>query len=84
PPLEAMACGCPVVMFDNSSLPEVAGEAAHMVRDGDAPAMTAAVSQLLTGAPEPEARRREGIRWAGTFSWRATAERTLAVYRSLA
>ena len=48
PPLEAMACGTPAVVFDNSSLPEVSGPAASMVPDGDAGAMAAAINRLLT------------------------------------
>ncbi|MGH7919979.1 MAG: glycosyltransferase family 4 protein, partial [Candidatus Dormibacteraceae bacterium] len=39
PPLEAMACGCPVVAYANSSLPGVLGEAAVLVEDGDAEAL---------------------------------------------
>ena len=50
PPLEAMACGTPAVVFDNSSLREVSGGAASLVPDGDAGAMAA--------CDQPHARRR--------------------------
>ena len=64
PPLEAMACGTPAVVFDNSSLPEVSGAAASVVPDGDAGAMAAAINRLLDDPAERERRRTEGLAWA--------------------
>ena len=81
PPLEAMACGTPAVVFDNSSLPEVSGGAAAVVPDGNAVLMAEAVSRLLDDADEHERRRAQGLAWASTFTWRRAAEMTLEVYR---
>lgn len=82
-PLEAMACGCPVVAYDNSALPEVVGDAGLLVRDGDARALGRAAASL--GA-DP-ARRTDlvtaGAERARRFSWRRTARETLAVYERL-
>ena len=83
PPLEAMACGTPAVVFDNSSLPEVSGAAAIVVPDGDASRMAGAVSRLLGDSAELERRREQGRSWASTFTWRRAAERTVDVYRSV-
>ncbi len=83
PPLEAMACGANVVMFDNSSLREVAGTAALTVRDGDAIALGDAAAGLLSN-PDEQARRRDaGTAWAATFTWKRTAVQTLGVYEQL-
>ena len=77
PPLEAMACGTPAVVFDNSSLPEVSGGAAVVVPDGDAARMAEAVSRLLDDPAERERRRVQGLAWASTFTWRRAAEMTV-------
>ena len=83
PPLEAMACGTPAVVFDNSSLPEVSGTAACMVPDGDAQAMAGAINRLLDDPVEREQRRTEGLSWASTFTWRRAAEMTYDTYSNV-
>jgi glycosyltransferase involved in cell wall biosynthesis len=83
PPLEAMACGTPAVVFDNSSIGEVSGGAACVVRDGDTPAMAAAINGLLDDPAEHERRRSTGRAWAETFTWHRAAEMTYDVYRTV-
>jgi glycosyltransferase involved in cell wall biosynthesis len=82
PPLEAMACGAPVLCADASSLPEVVGEAA--LRVAPTPSALAEGLERLLGNP---ALRRElgarGQRRAREFSWRRTALGTLRVYETL-
>jgi glycosyltransferase involved in cell wall biosynthesis len=80
PPLEAMACAAPVVMFDNSSLPEVAGPAALLVHDRDAPAMAAAAATLVANDEERARRGVQGREWSSRYTWRASAEATIGVY----
>ena len=83
PILEAMACGAPVVCATGSSLPEVAGDAALFADPRDAEGFTAQVARVLR---DPALRTRmveAGLQRAREFSWRRTAERTLAVYRSV-
>jgi glycosyltransferase involved in cell wall biosynthesis len=80
PCLEAMACGCPVAAYRNSSLPEVVGEAGRLVDDGDAQALGEAAAEL---SADPEQWRRAGLARAKAFSWRKTAEQTISVYESL-
>jgi alpha-1,3-rhamnosyl/mannosyltransferase len=83
PPLEAMACGTPAVVFDNSSIAEVSGGAADVVRDGDTAAMAAAINRLLDDPVEHARRRSTGLTWAATFTWRRAADMTFDVYRTV-
>lgn len=83
PPLEAMACGTPVVTSNRSSLPEVVGDAGLMVSPTDVDALATAIARLLTDAALREVLRERGLERARLFSWRVTAERTLAVYNEI-
>ncbi len=80
PPLEALACGTPVVTSDTSSLPEVVGDAALLVDPDDPAALAAALSRLLADPALRAALRERGIRRAADFSWSRTAAATRAVY----
>ena len=83
PLLEAMACGCPAVAYANSSLPEVAGEAAELVADGDAEALGRAAAALLLEPRRRQAARRRGLQRARRYTWARTAEMTARVYADL-
>jgi glycosyltransferase involved in cell wall biosynthesis len=79
PPLEAMACGAPVVVSDASSLPEVVGTAALRVAPDDVVGWAAALSRLL-GNPDLRADfRARGLAQAAQFSYRKVAEETVRV-----
>ncbi len=80
PVLEAMARGVPVGCSEASSLPEVAGDAALMFDPHDERAIAAAIERLLGDAAEAERLRRAGPARAAQFTWRRTAELTLASY----
>jgi alpha-1,3-rhamnosyl/mannosyltransferase len=82
PLLEAMGCGALAVGFQNSSLPEVAGEAAVLVPDGDEPALHATLERLLADPDEAARRRRLGLEHAAGFTWAASARSTVAVYEA--
>jgi alpha-1,3-rhamnosyl/mannosyltransferase len=83
PVLEAMSSGVPVVCSNNSSLPEVAGDAALMCDAGDVEGLT----ELLRQGLEDEAWRAQaaelGLAHAAKFSWDRCAAETLAVYRKV-
>jgi glycosyltransferase involved in cell wall biosynthesis len=79
PCLEAMACGCPVVAFRNSSVIEIVEDVGVLVEDGDAEALGRAAAQL---SAEPERYRRAGLARARTYSWRRTAKLTIEGYES--
>jgi glycosyltransferase involved in cell wall biosynthesis len=83
PPLEAMACGTPVVTSSVSSLPEVAGTAAVMVDPLDVNAMAAAIARVLGESSLRERLKTEGPRQAARFSWAETAARTLDSYHTV-
>jgi glycosyltransferase involved in cell wall biosynthesis len=80
PCLEAMACGCPVTAYRNSSLPEVVDGAGELVPDGDADALGRAAAAL---SADPDRRRRAGIEQARSFTWRKAARETIAAYESV-
>jgi glycosyltransferase involved in cell wall biosynthesis len=80
PPLEAMACGCPVACSNAAALPEVTGGAARLFDPYDPAEIAAAVGEVLE---ESAAWRLRGLERARAFSWDATARATDAVYAEL-
>jgi len=84
PVLEAMACGCPVVTSNTTSLPEVVGEAGIMVNPYDADSLAQAIRQVLTDSELRDNMARKGLEQAKKFSWEKTAKQTLAVYNKVA
>lgn len=83
PPLEAMACGCPVVTSNTSSLPEVVGDAGIMVDPLDVDGMAEAVSRVLRDGHLRQQMVAKGLAQAGRFSWHQAAEETWQVYQKL-
>jgi len=83
PPLEAMACGCPVVTSNTSSLPEVMGEAGIMVNPYDTDNLAQAMRQVLTDAKLRDDMIRKGLKQSKRFSWEETARQTMEVYEKV-
>ncbi len=83
PPLEAMACGAVTVATRVGSLSEVLGDGAEMVRPGDVEALAIVLRRLIRDDQHRSALARAGLARARRFTWEATAESTIAVYRSL-
>jgi glycosyltransferase involved in cell wall biosynthesis len=81
PPLEAMACGCPVAASHAAAIPEVCGDAAVLFDPHDPTAIAAGVEEALARAPELRA---HGYARAAAFTWEETARRHDAVYAALA
>jgi glycosyltransferase involved in cell wall biosynthesis len=84
PPLEAMACGAPVVVSDASSLPEVVGGAALRVPPDDVVAWAAALGRVLADAALRAELRAQGLAQAARFSYDRVAVETLAVLEGAA
>jgi glycosyltransferase involved in cell wall biosynthesis len=84
PLLEAMSCGAPVIAADNSSIPEIAGEAAMYFDALDPQTMTDAMTQTLGDGKTRADLIQKGLARAGTFSWERCANETLQVYRQCA
>jgi glycosyltransferase involved in cell wall biosynthesis len=80
PPLEAMACGCPVAAAWTGSLPDVCGEAARLFDPTSVEAIAEAVEDVLTSGDEYAAK---GLRRAADFSWDRSAAEHEGVYREL-
>jgi glycosyltransferase involved in cell wall biosynthesis len=83
PPLEAMACGTPVISSNAASLPEVIGEAGLMVAPQDVEGLSAAMRQVLTDQHLRAQLRERGLQQARKFSWKKTAQQTVEVYRQV-
>jgi glycosyltransferase involved in cell wall biosynthesis len=81
PPLEALACGTPVVGSNASSIPEVVGNAGVLRPPDDAEGMAAALARLATNADFRAELSRRALAQAARFSWERTAQETLAAYR---
>jgi glycosyltransferase involved in cell wall biosynthesis len=81
PPLEAMACGAPVVCSNAASLPEVVGDAGILVDPSDKDGFAKALNDILTDAGLAAELRRKGLERAKTFSWDATVEHVINVYK---
>ncbi len=80
PPLEAMACGTPVVASNAASLGEVVGQAGWTVAPDDEAALEEALVSLLSDANERAVRREQGLQQAARFSWATSAAVQAEVY----
>ncbi len=83
PVLEAMACGCPVITSNISSLPEVVGESGIMVNPSNINSLAQMMSSVLTSDELRDAMVKKGLEQARKFSWEKAAEQTLEVYSKL-
>jgi len=83
PILEAMACGCPVVASNRSSMPEVCGKAALLIDPEDVEGLSEALFKAVTDSPLREDLIKEGYKQVEKFSWERAADKTLAVYKRL-
>jgi glycosyltransferase involved in cell wall biosynthesis len=77
PPLEAMALGCPVIVSNAASLPEVCGDAALYFDPHDPSALADKIQQLMQDAPLQARLRHEGPVQAARFSWERCADEVL-------
>lgn len=84
PPLEAMACGAPVVCSNRASLPEVVGSAGIQVDPIDTDRLGAAILRVLTSREHRDDLRARGLAHIRQFSWEQVAAETSALYAEVA
>jgi glycosyltransferase involved in cell wall biosynthesis len=82
-PLEAMACGTPVVINDAGSLPEICHNHALVVDADNLPATVEAIRQAAEDTTVRQELTAGGISWAQTFTWEKTAQQTLEAIKKL-
>jgi glycosyltransferase involved in cell wall biosynthesis len=80
PPLEAMACGIPVITSNTSSLPEVVGDAGIMVVPDDVNSLCEAMYNVLTNNELRQHLSNKGLERSKLFSWEGTAKKILEIY----
>lgn len=80
PPLEAMACGCPVIASNTSSLPEVVGDAGILINPYDVEALKQAILSVIRDDALRNLLRDRGLERAKMFSWEKTAKEVLKCF----
>ena len=81
PVLEAMACGCPVICSNTTSLPEVVGDAAVLVNPLDIEAVCEVIIGFILDPTIGDKYRQLSLERVNYFSWQKTASATISVYR---
>ncbi len=84
PPLEAMKCGAPVIVGNQTSLPEVVGDAGLTVDPYDVSSIAAAIEDLVKDSDLRRELSVKGRSRAEMFDWHETARRTLQIYEQVA
>lgn len=84
PPLEAMACGCPVITSNTTSLPEVTGDAALLVDPEDADAIAAAIIRIVDNHGLRVSLHTKGMKRAAQLSWDESARQTWEILQAQA
>ena len=84
PPLEAMACGTPVIASDRAAIPEVLGDAALLVDPTDRAALAEGIRRALTCTALRRELAERGRERAASYTWERTVRRTLEVYARVA
>ena len=83
PPLEAMACGCPVITSNKASLPEVVGDAAIICDPKNHNEMAEAILKIMSNNKLKKNLIKKGLKQAKKYTWRGYAQQTLDCYKSL-
>ncbi len=83
PLLESMACGCPVIASNTTSIPEIVGKAGILLNPTDCDAFAVAIENLLANSDLQADLMQRGLEQSEKFSWTMTAKKTLEVYRDV-
>jgi glycosyltransferase involved in cell wall biosynthesis len=83
PPLEAMACGTPVVSSNRGALAETVADAAYIVEPEDTEQIAEAVALMISDSALRQKHIAGGLRQSGRFNWERAAKETLSVYQEV-
>jgi glycosyltransferase involved in cell wall biosynthesis len=83
PPLEAMACGVPIITSNTSSLPEVVGNAGIMVDPNDIESLSDEMYKVLNDKELKHRMRRDGLKRAKMFTWEKTVNNVIEIYNEI-
>ena len=83
PPLEAMACGCPVITSNISSLPEIVGNAGVLMDPYDPDDLSRKMYQILINKTLQNDLQKKGLKQAKKFSWEKSAHETWKIYEKV-
>lgn len=81
PPLEAMACGVPVMVSERSCMPEVCGDAAHYFDPDDGEGFVTGLEACLTDTQWQSDAIGRGLDRSAAFTWQACVDRTVEIYQ---
>jgi len=82
PVIEAMACGCPVVVSDRGALPEISGGFCPQVDPLSITGIAAAIDSIAGNEDYRLQLIEKGLRWSGQFLWDETAKQTMEIYEN--
>ncbi|MCM8821338.1 MAG: glycosyltransferase family 4 protein [Candidatus Omnitrophica bacterium] len=83
PPIEAMACGCPVITSNTSSLSEITGDASIKVNPENSEEIASAIARLYQNKKLKENLIEKGFMQAKKFSWKECAKKTIEIYKEV-
>jgi glycosyltransferase involved in cell wall biosynthesis len=83
PIIEAMQSGCPVIAAEGGSLPEIAEDAAYYMDNYDTESIAKGIEKVISSKKLQEELSKKGLEQAKKFSWKKTAEKTIAVYKKV-
>jgi len=83
PPLEAMACSCPVISSNTSSMPEVIGNAGEYFEPSDVDAMRVAIENVVYSPTRIQELQQLGLNRVKLFNWSKCAAETLEIYKKI-
>ncbi len=83
PPLEAMACGCPVVVSNVASLPEVCGDAAYYIDPHNIESIAEGIYRVLTDESLRQSLINKGLERVKLFSWKKAAKEHIKIFEEV-
>ncbi len=83
PPLEAMACGCPVISSTGGSLPEICGDGAVYFKPNSSSELTDSMKEILSNEGLSASLREKGLKTAARYTWEKCGKETLEYFRAL-